>query len=52
MKIHMTKVLRFWVGVEYERIKNYRSDRPRPELEFTNVAIKIGFIIFWPFLKR
>jgi hypothetical protein len=32
MKIHMTKVLRFWVDVEYDRIKNHASGRPRTEL--------------------
>jgi hypothetical protein len=32
MKIHMTKVLRFWVDVEYEWIKNYITNRPRTEL--------------------
>ena len=32
MKIRMTKVLRFWVGVEFERIKNHRPGRPRKEL--------------------
>jgi hypothetical protein len=28
----MTKVLRFWVDVEYDRIKNHGSRRPRTEL--------------------
>jgi hypothetical protein len=32
MKLRMTKVLRFWVNVEYERIKNHASGRPRTEL--------------------
>jgi predicted transcriptional regulator len=32
MKFHMTKVLRFWVDVEYERIKNHASGRTRTEL--------------------
>jgi hypothetical protein len=32
MKIRMTKVLRFWVDVEYERIKNHAIGRPRTEL--------------------
>jgi hypothetical protein len=32
MKFRMTKVLRFWVDVEYERTKNRRSGRPRTEL--------------------
>jgi hypothetical protein len=32
MKFRMTKVLRFWVDVEYQRIKNYASGRFRTEL--------------------
>jgi hypothetical protein len=32
MKIRMSKVLRFWVDAEYERIKNHCSGRPRTEL--------------------
>ena len=32
MKFRMTKVLRFWVDVEYERIKNHAPGRPRTEL--------------------
>ena len=32
MKFRMSKVLRFWVDVEYERIKNHRPGRPRTEL--------------------
>jgi hypothetical protein len=32
MRFRMTKVLRFWVDVEYERIKNHASGRPRTEL--------------------
>jgi len=32
MKLRMTKVLRFWVDVEYERIKNQTSGRPRTDL--------------------
>jgi hypothetical protein len=32
MSIRMTKVLRFWVDVEYERIKNHASGRPKTEL--------------------
>jgi hypothetical protein len=32
MKIHMTKVLRFWVDVEYERMKN-RCRRPRTQVQ-------------------
>jgi hypothetical protein len=32
MKIHMTRVLRFWVDVEYERIKNHASGRTRTDL--------------------
>jgi hypothetical protein len=32
MKFHMTKVLRFWVDVEYERTKNHASGRARTEL--------------------
>ena len=32
MTIRMTKVLRFWVDVEYERTKNYRPGASRTEL--------------------
>jgi hypothetical protein len=32
MRFRMTKVLRFWVDVEYHRIKNHASRRPRTEL--------------------
>jgi hypothetical protein len=32
MKLTMTKVLRFWVDVEYERIKNQHPGRPRTEM--------------------
>ena len=32
MKCRMTGILRFWVIVEYERIKNHRPGRPRTEL--------------------
>jgi hypothetical protein len=32
MKFPMTKVLGFWVDVEYERIKNHVSGRSRTEL--------------------
>jgi hypothetical protein len=32
MKFRMTKVLRFWVDVEYERTKNHASGRARNEL--------------------
>jgi hypothetical protein len=32
MKFRMTKILRFWVDVEYERNRNDRSGRPRAEL--------------------
>jgi hypothetical protein len=32
MKFHMTKVLRFWVDVEYQRTKNHRPGRPRTDL--------------------
>jgi hypothetical protein len=32
MKLRMTKVLRFWVDVEYERIRNHPSGRTRSEL--------------------
>jgi hypothetical protein len=32
MKLTMTKVLRFWVDVEYDRIRNHHSGRPRTEL--------------------
>jgi hypothetical protein len=32
MKFRMTNVLRFWVDVEYERIKNHASGRTRNEL--------------------
>ena len=32
MKFRMTKVLRFWVDVEYERMKNDHPGRSRTEL--------------------
>jgi hypothetical protein len=32
MKFRMTKVLRFWVDVEYERVKNQHPNRLRTEL--------------------
>jgi ABC-type transport system involved in cytochrome bd biosynthesis fused ATPase/permease subunit len=32
MKFRMSKVLRFWVDVQYERIKNHASGRSRTEL--------------------
>jgi hypothetical protein len=32
MKFRMTKILRFWVDVEYERNRNDRSGRLRTEL--------------------
>jgi hypothetical protein len=32
MKFRMTKVLRFWVDVEYEGVKNQLPARPRDEL--------------------
>jgi hypothetical protein len=32
MKLRITKVLRFWVDVEYEGIKNHHPVRPRTEL--------------------
>jgi hypothetical protein len=32
MKFHMTKVLRFWVDVEYEDTKNDRPARSRTEV--------------------
>jgi hypothetical protein len=32
MKFLMTKVLRFWVDVEYERIKKHVPVRPKTEL--------------------
>jgi hypothetical protein len=32
MKFRMTRVLRFWVDVEYERIKNHRPGCTRTEL--------------------
>jgi hypothetical protein len=32
MRFHMTKVLRFWVDVEYERVKNHRPGGTRTEL--------------------
>ena len=32
IKLCMTKVLRFWVDVEYQRIKIHASGRPRTEL--------------------
>jgi hypothetical protein len=31
MKFRMTKVLRFWVDVEYQRIKNRGPGRPRTD---------------------
>jgi hypothetical protein len=38
MKFHMSKVLRFWVDVEHQRIRNHRSDRPRTELIAQNLG--------------
>jgi ABC-type transport system involved in cytochrome bd biosynthesis fused ATPase/permease subunit len=32
MKFRMTKVLRFWVDVEHDRIKNHASEHTRTEL--------------------
>jgi hypothetical protein len=32
MKFRMTKILRLWVDVEYERAKNHRLGRSRAEL--------------------
>jgi hypothetical protein len=32
MKLRMSKALRFWVDVEYQRIKNHRSGCPRTDL--------------------
>jgi hypothetical protein len=32
MKFRMTRVLRFWVDVEYERVKNHRPGHLRTEL--------------------
>jgi hypothetical protein len=32
MDLRMTKVLRFWVDVEYERMKNHRPGGPRAQL--------------------
>jgi hypothetical protein len=32
MKFRMTKILRFWVDVEYERIRNHHPGGPRTEL--------------------
>jgi hypothetical protein len=32
MQFCMTKVLRFWVEVEYERVKNKASERSKTEL--------------------
>jgi hypothetical protein len=32
MKFRMTKILGFWVDVEYERIKNHETGRRRNEL--------------------
>jgi hypothetical protein len=32
MQFHMTKVLRFWVDVEYERIKRENAQRSRAQL--------------------
>ena len=50
MKIQMTKVLRFWVDVEYDRIKNNHSGRPRTELiaqilrRFEEVGEAMGYL--------
>jgi hypothetical protein len=32
MRFHMTRILRFWVDVEYERIKNHASASSKAEL--------------------
>jgi hypothetical protein len=32
MKFRMSRILRFWVGVEYEDVKNQDPGRPRSEL--------------------
>jgi hypothetical protein len=32
MKFHMSKILRFWVDVEYERIKRDNANRTRLQL--------------------
>ena len=32
MRLRMTEVLRFWVDVEYQRIKNHATGRPRTQL--------------------
>jgi hypothetical protein len=32
MNFRMSKILRFWVDVEYERMKNHITGRPRTEL--------------------
>ena len=32
MQFRMSKILRFWVDVEYERIKHRATGRPRTEL--------------------
>jgi hypothetical protein len=32
MELRMTKVLRFWVDVEYERMKNHRPGGPGAQL--------------------
>jgi hypothetical protein len=32
MKFRMTKVLRFWVDVDYDRIKNHYPRRPKTDL--------------------
>jgi hypothetical protein len=32
MKFQTSKILRFWVNVEFERIKNHVSGGPRTEL--------------------
>ena len=38
MKFHMTKVLRFWVDVEYERIKNHHTPISVVEMAKRNIA--------------
>jgi hypothetical protein len=32
MQFRVTKVLRLWVDVEYEAVKNHHPDRPRSDL--------------------
>jgi hypothetical protein len=32
MKFHISKILRFWVDVEFESTKNHHPSRPRTEI--------------------